>query len=422
MYKANIPDEIKKQYKYAIEKAREDRPRYFEWIKNEIEIAINLINQFDKIYVIGGLGSRLIKSIPTFYNQFLATYDGPDKEEIQEDELLQNDDEIEILLEYAMNIATATPNNNIGVIPTQENIEEIYQQLSKIKYNINFWELSAENPVGGNEFDHWLRTNIMQDTINVRGDGYQVHIQEIYQEIFHPFDGFLQQYYGFDSKDIYNTILKLDSLVYSKIGNPFGSTHSHKRLTEWMEEIGEELIMETMMKTGKHFIRQFTEANPDLYDELAPDKVFSHSLDRVESYGKVFWVLPKNTKESMIFEKLSLQFGDNNIFFEPPKFRGFPLNDTLINLKPLIKENGKYYHLSMNLVFRNIFKITEELIKSADSVYYENTFKGNSNSNSRDNYIEQKTKKQFEKLLPTAHFYHSLKYYFLRMVRTKKQN
>ena len=98
MHTINIPDDIKEKYRYAIEKAREERPRYFEWIKNEIETAITLINKFDKIYVIGGLGSRLIKSSPTFYNQFLATYNGPDKEEIQEDELIQDDDEIEILL------------------------------------------------------------------------------------------------------------------------------------------------------------------------------------------------------------------------------------------------------------------------------------------------------------------------------------
>ncbi len=420
MQTINIPDDIKEQYKYAIEKAREDRPRYFDWIKNEIETAINLINQFDKIYVIGGLGSRLIKSTPTFYNQFLATYNGPDKEEIQEDELIQDDDEIEILLEYVMNIATATPNSNKGVIPTQDNIEAIYQQLSKIKSNINFWELSADNPVGGNEFDHWLRTNIMQDTINVRGDGYHTHIQEIYQEVFYPFDGFLEQFYGFNSNDVYNTILKLDSLVYSKVGNPLGGTQSHKRLTEWMDEIGQENITKVMMETGKHFIMQFTEANPDLYDEEAPEQVIMHSLDRVESYSKIFWVIPKTAKEKLIFEKLSLEFGHNAIFFQPPKFKGFPLNDTLINLKPLVKEDGKYFHFSLNLAFRNIFKITEELIKSADAVYYENSFKGNSNSNSRDNYIELKTKKQFEKLLPTATFFHSLEYNVIENGQNKK--
>jgi hypothetical protein len=420
MQTINIPDDIKAQYKYAIEKAREDRPRYFDWIKNEIEIAINLINQFDKIFVLGGLGSRLIKSTPTFYNQFLATYNGPDKEEIQEDELIQDDDEIEILLEYVMNIATATPNSNKGVIPTQDNIEAIYQQLSNIKSNINFWELSADNPVGGNEFDHWLRTNIMQDTINVRGNGYHTHIQEIYQEVFHPFDGFLEQYYGFNSNDIYNTILKIDSLVYSKVGNPYGGKQSHKRLTEWMDEIGQENITKVMMETGKHFIMQFTEANPDLYDEDSPEQLIMHSLDRVESYSKIFWVIPKTAKEKLIFEKLSHEFGHNAIFFQPPKFKGFPLNDTLINLKPLVKEDGKYFHFSLNLAFRNIFKITEELIKSADAVYYENSFKGNSNSNSRDNYIELKVKKQFEKLLPNATFFHSLEYNVVENGQKKK--
>lgn len=402
----NLPDELKEQYRYAIEKAREDRDRYFDWIKSEIETAITLINKFDKNYVLGGLGSELIKSTPTFYNQFLATYNGEDKEE----ELIQDDDEIEVLLEYAMSIATASPNKNKNIIPTQKDIEEIYQQLSKIKSNINFWELSAENPIGGNEFDHWLRTNIMQDTINVRGDGYHTHIQEVYQEVFAPFDGFLQQYYGFNSNDIFKTILKLDSLVYSKIGNPFGATQSHKRLTEWMDEIGQETIMSVMMETGKHFITQFAEANPDLYDPKAPENIIVHSLDNVGSYNKIFWVIPKTDIEKLIFEKLSIDYGANGVFYQPPKFKAFPLNDTLINLKPLIKEDGKYFHFSVNLAFRNIFKITEELIKSADTVYYENSFKGNSNSNSRDNYIELKTKQQFEKLLPTAKFYHSLEY------------
>ncbi|MBX3163798.1 MAG: hypothetical protein KF900_04910 [Bacteroidetes bacterium] len=420
MHTLNIPNDIKEQYKYAIEKAREDRDRYLNWIKNEIETAITLINKFDKIYVLGGLGSKLIKSTPTFYNQFLATYDGTDKAEIQDEELIQNDDEIEVLLEYAMNIATATPNTNKNIIPTQKDIEEIRQQLSKIKTNINFWELSAENPVGGNEFDHWLRTNIMQDTINVRGDGYHTHIQEIYQEVFTPFDGFLQQYYGFNSNDIFSTILKLDSLVYSKIGNPFGATQSHKRLTDWMDEVGQETITRVMVETGKHFIAQFTEANPDLYDSEAPENVMMHSLDRVESYNKIFWVIPKTDKEKLIFEKLSIEFGTNGVFYQPPKFKAFPLNDTLINLKPLIKEDDKYFHFSLNLAFRNIFKITEELIKSADTVYYENSFKGNSNANSRDNYIEQKTKQQFEKLLPTATFYHSLGYSVVENGQNKK--
>jgi hypothetical protein len=411
MHTIQIDSDLREKYKYAIEKSREDRPRYFEWIKSEIEIGINLINQFDKKYVLGGLGSKLIKATPTLYNQFLAGYNGPDKDQFDESELIREDDEIEILLEYAMSIATATPNTSTN-IPTKKDIESIYNQLSKIKSNINFWELSAENPIGGDEFDHWLRTNIMQDSINVRGDGYHIHIQEVFKEVFTPFNGFLEQYYGFSAIDVFDVITKLDSLVYSKVGNPFGATQSHKRLTEWMDKIGQETVTKVMMETGKHFIQQFTEANPDLHDESIPDKVISYHLDNISTYDKLFWVIPETEKEKLIYERLSQKFNDNANFFLPPKFKGFPLNDSLIKSKPLIKEGDKFYSYSLNLAFRNVFKIIESLIKEADEVYYFNSFKGNSNYDSRDNYIERKTKELFQKILPTATMYHSLEYSF----------
>ncbi len=145
MHTFYFPEEIKEKYRHAIEKAREDRPRYFEWIKNEIETVINLLNQFDKKYILGGLGSRLIKSTPTLYNQFLETYDGHDKDELVKDELIAEDEEIEVLLEYAMSIAAVTPNTS-NIIPTPDDIEAVYQQLSKIKSKINFWELSSYIP------------------------------------------------------------------------------------------------------------------------------------------------------------------------------------------------------------------------------------------------------------------------------------
>ncbi len=59
-----IPDDLKVAYKQTIQKIREHREQYFEWLQNEIEDVINLINTFDKIHVIGGLGTRLTKQPP----------------------------------------------------------------------------------------------------------------------------------------------------------------------------------------------------------------------------------------------------------------------------------------------------------------------------------------------------------------------
>ncbi|HEX8349268.1 MAG TPA: hypothetical protein VF598_04855, partial [Hymenobacter sp.] len=158
-----FPEDVKEQFKYAIEKAREDRPRYFAWLQHQISQAVDLINRFDKIYLLGGFGVKLIKSSPTMFNQLLEEYNG---EDVEDDERIEANDEIEVLLEYLLSIATASANSAAGQIPTDADIQLVYEQLTKIKSNMSFWELSAEVPVGGNEFDHWLRTNIMHDTMH----------------------------------------------------------------------------------------------------------------------------------------------------------------------------------------------------------------------------------------------------------------
>ncbi|HTB06620.1 MAG TPA: hypothetical protein VK806_06655 [Bacteroidia bacterium] len=404
-----MPEEVRRQYRHALDEILKDPGRYNKWIKEEIETLINLVNKFDKIYILGGLGIKLLKASPTFSNQLLENYDGVDKEEVKE-ELIQEDDTIEVALEYVMNISTATSNLNQSIIPEQSDINEVYNQIKKIKVNLNHQEYSHDFSKDDDDFDHWLRTTMIIHTDNVRGDGYQKHIEEVYKEIFQPHNGFLTEFYGFDSNDLLNTILKLDNLVYSKVGNALGATQQHKRFVEWSEKVDKEVMSTVMMKTGKHFIRQFTEENPDLYCEESPDKITSYNLDYIEGYNKIFWVIPHSDKEKLIFEKLSIEFGDNAVFYEPAKFKARPLNDSLIKFKPLIKENNKYYHFSNSLAFRNIFKITEGLIKNADAIYFEHTYKGNSNANSRDNYIELKVKQLFQKLLPSANFYHSLNY------------
>lgn len=403
-------DEFKAKWRHAFEQAKGDRERYFNWLKAEIAVADDLINRYDKIYVLGGLGAMLLKTSPNFYNQFLEAYEGPDKEE-GKDETVLSDEEIETILEYAMSIASAIENKNAGIIPTHENIEEIRDQLAKIKFNVGFYEMSAENPKDGNEFDHLLKIRVMQDALNVRGNGYTSHIIELYTETFAPHNGFLEQFYGFNSKDLLETLNKLDGLVGSKIQGPFGSTLAYNRLftKEKVEDVENEedeikkfeKMIKTMMGAGAE--------NKDLVSGGGMFNIQSVSLDDIESYGRLFWVIPSTEKEKKIFEVLSHQFGDNSDFLGG-KFGGFPLGDSIIYSKPIFKVDDKYYWFSHKLAFRNIFNITTKLLEEADSIYFDQKFKGNTSSFSRDNYVERKVKELFEKLLPSVKFYHSLDY------------
>lgn len=409
MHKAEISEKIIEKFRYAILLARKDREGYFKWIKEEIEKAIQLINKYDKKYVLGWFGSKLIQTLPTLYNQLIELYQGPDKEKISDSDFRKENDEIEVLLEYVMSIATAEENKS-QIIPTKDNLEEIYSQVETIKSNINFWELSSEPAKESNDFDHWIRTNVMQETINVRGSGHHVHIQEIYIEIFNLHKEFLEANYGFNGQDIYDAIQKLDGLVYSTIGNPFGASFSYKRLKEWMNSIGQDKVSEIMMETGKPFIQQFTEANPDLHSPDDPLHVITYPIDSISGFDKIFWVIPFTQKEGAIFKMLSHKFEDNSEFYQPDKFKAFPLNNSIIRLKPLIEIGDRFYNFSMTLAFRNIFRITENLILSADQDYYFNSYKGNTNHNSRDNYLELKTIELFKSIISNGTIYHSLKY------------
>ncbi|WP_426474236.1 hypothetical protein [Chryseobacterium balustinum] len=184
-------------WKYAFEKAKEDRDKYFEWIKNEIEIATDLINKYNKLYILGGLGTKLLQASPNLFNQSMEIFEAMGND-VEESDKIKLDEEIEVLLEYAMNISLASENKN-DRIPTLDNINEIIAQLSKIKLNVGFYEMTSELPKDGNEFDHLLKFTTMEDNLHVRGNGYEQHIIEVYKELFEPFDDFLQKLYGFDS-------------------------------------------------------------------------------------------------------------------------------------------------------------------------------------------------------------------------------
>ncbi|MBK7573282.1 MAG: hypothetical protein IPI10_17375 [Bacteroidetes bacterium] len=100
-----------------------------------------------------------------------------------------------------------------------------------------------------------------------------------------------------------------------------------------------------------------------MLDEDSPEHFTLIALDCIVGYPKLFWVIPTTEKEEKIFELLSHKFGDNKSFNEG-KFGGFPMGDSLIHSKPLVKISDKYFCFSVNLPFRNIFSITAQLLLS----------------------------------------------------------
>jgi ferritin len=398
LLKKQIPDALK-QLLSVIGHIKENRVDVENRMKIQIENVIIKINKYDKIFVLGGIAAKVLETTQNSYTHFENQYYKKNAVE---------DDNSEILLEYAMSLATAYENTSTQK-PTITEINTIYQSLLEIKNGFNMIEI-ADNSVQDTKNDAWLRLVSKLDAQNVRGDGYMQHIKEIYTELFSPFDNFLFNKYGFNSSDILNCfMLQLDNKIYSKIGNPLGAYCSWQRYRDWFEKYGQEGVFEKMKETKKHFMQLFLSKNPDLNDQTDAEQCIVWHLNDVNGYDKIFWIIPNNEIEEKIFNQLSMKFGDNGTFLTPDEFKGFPLNDSLVKINPIINVGNKYYCFSTLLPFRNIFRITEELIKK-DKNYYEQNYKNNSSSYSRDNYVEIKVKGLFERMLSNVCFYHSLNY------------
>lgn len=404
MFSSEISEDYLNQLEEKLETIRSSEDDFISNVKTSINDVIKIVQDYDPIQLLGGFGAKHIISLPSTYSEVIREH----KLEVDKsDDLLSHvnpDENIEVLLEYLLSISTAFKLKNSRKDPDQELIDELYDRILSIKNNLNMFSIAKQIPDNDSLTDNWLRTIVMTQSMNVRGNAFDIHEIEVFDEVFGKHDDFFNHHFGFSSVDIKNAVIELDMLVLSTLRNGMGPKLAHERFVKWTELIG---IDE---KSEKNFIQQFTSHNPDLYSDKSPLHITLLEIDDIKSYGNIFWVVPFDETQKEVFESISLEFGDNQGFLKPDKFKAFPLNDTLIRRKPLIKQNDRFYNFSMTLAFRNLFVIAENLILEADKDYYENNFRGNSNEETLDNYLETKTLNLFQNILPDTEFYHSLYY------------
>lgn len=123
----------------------------------------------------------------------------------------------------------------------------------------------------------------------------------------------------------------------------------------------------------------------------------------------IFWVYPQSEVETRILDSLSMEFGDNSAFLVESEFKGNIMNGHNIFEKPFVKDGDKYYCFTPMIPHRNLFLIAEKLMMR-DEAYYQRNFQQNTNSISRDVYIESKVMSLMKSFLPDVTFYSSVHY------------
>ena len=364
---------------------------------NEI---IECFRTYDSVMLLGGIGLRLLDNTPNIEKNFLAQISK---------QPLTLDEDTEVVAEYAMNFGLAVSNDS-KEIPDECIIDNLYSCLKSLKLTFSM----LEQPEEANDNEATFTWLAQMETIGVRGDGYMIHVENVYKELFYPHTSFFESHYGFSVQQLFDFCTTIENRIVSKIGSQnsiYGAYKSWERWKEWADkEYGDDSIEE--LESGKkhrHFIEVFLEDNPDLAGNEDKSHCILYQPDDFENSNKIFWIVPQNDIERSILDALSQKFGDNAAFVSEGDYKGNVMNNTNIFVKPIVKDNDRYLCFTPLLLYRNLFVITENLMM-ADISYYDEYFRNNTHLESRDNYIERKVKEQLELFLPNVRFYPSCKY------------
>lgn len=376
-----------------------DKPKLVEGINALIEKVVSIFKEYDRIQILGGLGLKLIENLPTLEKMFEAQMNGKGE--------LKLDEEAEVVMEYAMNFGTALPYESV-VAPTKEVLSELYDILGALPHLYNM----HDTPTNNNDYEAWLTWMVHMDHIFVRGDGYASIVEEVYDELFMPHDAFFKQRYGFSLATLKAFCTEIERFILSKIGNATGAYMAWERWKEDSEKqygTGDEAIERMLQdKPENGVMGSLIDRSPDMFGDN-PMHLLMYQPDDFGSSDKIFWVVPQNEEEKALYEVLSCELGDNAAFLAEGDYKGNIMSGMKLFRKPLVKVGDKYYCFTPMIPHRNMFALTEALLKE-DNAYYDSHYRNNTDPNSRDQYMERKVVERLKSLLPEAKVYHSAGY------------
>lgn len=368
-------------------------------LREHIEIVEEYFRKYDSVQLLGSIGLYLLDNLPNIEKHFIAQMNGTG---------MRLDENAEVIAEYAMNFGLALPNDGKDT-PTDKVIKDLRDRLKTLLVVY----MHLDMPLGdeSTQFVDWM---IHMDTIAVRGDGYQIHVYEVFKEMFYPHSPFYQQQFGYSVEQLFDFFMDLENRVICKIGdqnNIYGLSKMYDRWKKWGEKTFGTIVGEFDLKNRNFsggLLGEFFEANPDV-PHTEDGMLLMHQPDDYTGSDMIFWVYPQDEVEAKILESLSMNFADNSSFLIENEFKGSIMNAHSILEKPFVRDGNKYYCFTPMIPHRNLFLIVEKLMMR-NGAYYQKNFQQNTSPISRDVYIESKVKSVMKSFLPDVTFYHSAHY------------
>lgn len=395
-------DEMK-TYSNVFFKSFSDKEKIKKKVREFIDRIEKYFKKYDSVQLLGSVGLYLIDNLNTIEKAFISKVNGTS---------LEVDEEAEVIAEYAMNFGLAL-SNECREEPPYEVVYDLRETLRILKQLYTFMDIPIEN-----DAKQWISSMIHSEFISVRGDGYQIHTEEVFCEMFFPHSSYFQQQYGYTVEQLFNFLTRVEERVICKIASQnmtYGAYKMHERWREWEKRTNDKLNDSEDLKERDSSIglfEDFLKANPDVSTTIDKQQFLMYQPDDYSGSEMIFWVYPQNDIELKILESLSVTFGENSSFLIEGEYKGNIMNGRSIFERPFVKDGDRFYCFTPMIPHRNLFLIAEKLMVRNDRIdnYYSRNFKEQSSFISRDNYVERKVRSVLESFLSSVKFESSVRY------------
>ncbi len=357
----------KKEHIKFMETIKKNLPKLKDDILNKIkEIETMILDNFDSLDVLAYVTATNIMGDPETYTE--SSFKGKQLiPEIINNLILKNSSE-----KYKNK-------SNRDKIP---NIDELLSDLyNKITWYVIYSSMVQE---GLDDTEKEIYMIVMSKFLFVRGCAYPQHYKSIATELFSQINAKLKGN-GFSIEEYYNTVEEIERQINYNYNEPRKKLHEeHQRFIDFSKQQKDQGTIVT------EILEKYLQESEDRRKKLQPD---FNLLSEIMLKGS-FEITINDKMNQNVIDLLTLKFGFNEEWTTP-----FDMSE--VPIKPIIKQDDKYYCFLYPYLIRNVISIIELSLtqKEKDEINY---------SDVKGKYFENKSLDLLNRLIPEGKVYPNL--------------
>ena len=196
--------------------------------------------------------------------------------------------------------------------------------------------------------------------MNIRGKRYHVHERQALEDIISPHSGVLLRLFGFDSQTLVAALDRLLLKLTAGLGDAI---------------LGLRELREGVLNTSSQPATELSDAEyEELRNAVFEDRELSARLDELcgELFGLDLFDVEKVTGLPTAFvNELAWSRGEDQEFFAPGDYRGWPLRVWSTMKRPFIRLGGRVLAFDVSILFDNFYRVLQRAIFRLEPGYKE---------------------------------------------------